>query len=105
MTYLLIRIKAITGMTVMVDKTKNPPHQARSISASYLMRRIILLYSLFHDDRHAGFEPELQKEHCNFDSKLIKDGIIMKNKLFDLAAKQRLVRAISPCISPYIMLK
>ena len=43
-----------------MNKQKNPPHQARSISASYLMRGIISLYSLFHADRHAGFEPELQ---------------------------------------------
>jgi hypothetical protein len=43
-----------------MNKQKNPPHQARSISASYLMRGIISLYSLFNADRHAGFEPELQ---------------------------------------------
>ena len=103
MTYLPIRIKAITGMTVMVDKQKIPLTKQEQYFLPDEGDHII--YSLFNADRHTGLEPEFLKEHCNFDSKLIKDGIIMKNKLFDLAAKQRLVRAISPCISPYIMLK
>ena len=38
----------------------NPPHQARSISISCLMRGIISYYSLFHADRHTGLESEFQ---------------------------------------------
>ena len=36
------------------------PLTKQEVSASYLMRGIISLYSLFHADRHTGLKPELQ---------------------------------------------
>ncbi len=43
----------------LFSKTKNPPHQARIIN--FLPDEgDHIIYSLFHADRHAGFEPELQ---------------------------------------------